>query len=103
MGTEDPMKNFLKREFGKRMEERRKARGLYQIDICMMMHIPLRTYQSWAYGEAMPNSSAKMELLANILRCDPGWLEHGTKQRGWKLSPDLQDLLDAREKMNEPK
>jgi transcriptional regulator with XRE-family HTH domain len=103
MGKGKRMKNFLKKEFGIRMEERRNALHLKQKHICLMMHIPIRTYQSWVYGEAMPNSTAKMRLLANILECDPGWLEHGPKQRGWKLSPDLQELLDAREKMNEPK
>ena len=47
---------------GEQLKELRKARKILQKDIAMFLNIPLRTYQSYEYGEAEPNLDSVAKL-----------------------------------------
>lgn len=47
---------------GMRLKELRKSRKILQKDIAVFLSIPLRTYQSYEYGEAEPNLDSVIKL-----------------------------------------
>jgi len=102
------MKTFFNKEFGERVTQKRLEAfgpGSKPKHLAHYLNIPVRTVQSWEWGEATPNNPAKLIALANALKCDPRWLILGPKRKkkGYRLSPENQIILEDREKINEKK
>ena len=48
--------------FSEKLKETRKQQKILQKDLASIMNLPLRTYQSYEYGEAEPNLDGHINL-----------------------------------------
>ena len=86
------MKKYRKKQIGQRLRDSRIKRfngSVNMKDFAEMCGIPYRTYQNWELGIREPNRE-KCRILANRLKCDLSWLEHGEKP---EMSNFVKDLI----------
>ncbi len=59
--------------FSEKLKETRKQQKILQKDLASIMNLPLRTYQSYEYGEAEPNLDGLINL-SKYLNCSTDYL-----------------------------
>ncbi len=93
------MKDYFKKEQGKKIRLARKAFGkkLTQKKMAKAMNIPLRTYQSYEIGEANPPDVLLIQI-ANFLGVDVKELKFGPG-RGRNLSAEIRELIRQRDEI----
>ena len=64
-------------DFAKRVAECRERLRLSQSDCARDMGVSRQHWNNWEIGYSKPQTK-RMRQLAELLHCDPGWLQHGT-------------------------